>query len=72
MVIAAIASVAGGRADSWEMAVPSLTWDVREPHHASGVQASLPYASAVHTWSSRNSSAVANNCAASPGGPELQ
>ena len=49
MVIAAIARVAGGRAESCEMAVPSFTWAVREPHHASGVQASLPYASAVHT-----------------------
>ena len=49
MVIAVMARVAGGRADSCETAVPSRTCEVREPHQASGVQASLPYASAVHT-----------------------
>ena len=42
IVIAAIARVAGGRADSYEMAVPRWTCEVREPHQASGVQASLP------------------------------
>ena len=42
MVIAVMARVTGGRADSWETAVPSLIREVREPHQASGVQASLP------------------------------
>ena len=40
--MAAMASVAGGRADSCEMPVPSWTCEVRDPHQASGVQASLP------------------------------
>ena len=42
MVIAVMARVTGGRADSWDTAVPSLIRVVREPHQASGVQASLP------------------------------
>jgi hypothetical protein len=42
MVMAVIASVAGGRADSCETAVPSWTCEVFDPHQASGVQASLP------------------------------
>ena len=42
MVIAVIARVTGGRADSWDTAVPSCTREVRDPHQASGVQASLP------------------------------
>jgi chitodextrinase len=42
IVIAVMARVAGGRADSWETAVPRRTRVVREPHQASGVQASLP------------------------------
>ncbi len=42
IVIAVMARVAGGRADSWETAVPRRTREVREPHQASGVQASLP------------------------------
>ena len=42
MVIAVMARVTGGRADSWETAVPSWILEVREPHQASGVQASLP------------------------------
>jgi hypothetical protein len=41
-VIAVIARVTGGRADSWETAVPRWTREVRDPHQASGVQASLP------------------------------
>ena len=42
IVIAVIASVVGGRADSCETDVPSRTRDVRDPHQASGVHASLP------------------------------
>ena len=42
MVIAVMARVTGGRADSWDTAVPSLIREVREPHQASGVHASLP------------------------------
>ena len=42
IVIAVMARVTGGRADSWETAVPSRIREVREPHQASGVQASLP------------------------------
>ncbi len=42
MVMAVMARVTGGRADSWETAVPSLIRAVREPHQASGVHASLP------------------------------
>ena len=42
IVIAVIASVVGGRADSCETEVPSWTRVVRDPHHASGVHASLP------------------------------
>jgi hypothetical protein len=42
MVIAVMARVTGARADSWDTAVPSWIREVREPHQASGVQASLP------------------------------
>ena len=42
IVIAVIARVAGGRADSCETAVPSATREVLEPYQASGVHASLP------------------------------
>ena len=72
MVIAVIASVAGGRADSCDTAVPRCTCEVRDPHHASGVHASLPQASAVQIWSSRSRSAAANNPAPSAGGPDPQ
>jgi hypothetical protein len=42
IVIAVMAKVAGGLADGWETAVPRWTREVREPHQASGVHASLP------------------------------
>src|SRR5580765_7158524 len=72
MVIAVIASVAGGRADSCDTEVPSFTCEVRDPYQASGVHASLPQASAVQIWSSRSRSAAANRPAASGGGPAPQ
>ncbi len=72
MVIAVMARVTGGRADSWETAVPSLIREVREPHQASGVHASLPYASAVQIWSIPMRSAASNRSAAPGGGPADQ
>ena len=72
MVIAVIARVAGGRAASWETAVPRCTCEVCDPHQAKGVQASLPHASAVQIWSSRSWSAAANRSGASAGGPAPQ
>ncbi len=68
IVIAVIARVAGGRADSWETAVPRATRDVRDPYQASGVHASLPQASAVQTWSMPRRSAAPNRSAAPAGG----
>ena len=72
MVIAVIARVTGGRADSWETAVPRWIREVRDPHQASGVQASLPYASAVQTWLSPRRSAASNRSATPGGGPAPQ
>ena len=68
-VIAAIAVAAGVRALIWMMPVPSCTDDVCAPHHASGVSASLPYASAVHTelYPRRSASWIASSAPA--GGP---
>jgi hypothetical protein len=51
IVMAAIAVAAGCRADICTIAVPSWIRSVCEPHHASGVRQSDPYASAVHTES---------------------
>ena len=42
MVIAAIAAAAGVRADICMIAVPSRTFCVAAPHHASGVSTSEP------------------------------
>ena len=42
MVIAAIAVAAGWRAEIWEIAVPSRTRSVSDPHQASGVSPSDP------------------------------
>ena len=50
-VIAAMPIAAGERAESWQIEVPSLIFDVDAPHHASGVRASEPYASAVQNES---------------------
>src|SRR5579859_6339292 len=72
MVIAVMARVTGGRAESCETAVPSLTCLVRDPHQANGVHASLPYASADQIWSNSSRSASSNSCPAPAGGPELQ
>ena len=41
-VIAAIAVAAGVRAEICAIDVPSLSFDVDAPHHASGVSASEP------------------------------
>ena len=49
IVMACIASVAGGRAASCAIAVPSLMRSVNAARYASGDRASAPYASAVQT-----------------------
>ena len=71
-VIAAIAVAAGVRAESWTMPVPRRMRSVCAPHQASGVRASEPYASAVHTESkpSRSASWIASSAPA--GGPADQ
>ena len=53
----AIAAVAGGRAASCMMPVPSRMRLVNAARYASGVIASEPYASAVHTESKPRRSA---------------
>ncbi len=71
-VIAAIAAVAGVRADICMIAVPSLSVVVLAPHQASGVSASEPYASAVQIElnPSRSASTIASVTPA--GGPADQ
>lgn len=54
------------------MLVPSLIRLVEAPHHASGVNASEPYASAVHTESKPSSSAARIDSSAPCGGPDCQ
>jgi hypothetical protein len=71
-VIAAIAVAAGVRADIWMIPVPSFTRSVCAPHHASGVSASEPYASAVQIESKPSRSASAMASAAPAGGPADQ
>jgi hypothetical protein len=71
-VRAAIAAAVGVRAEICATAVPSRIRDVREPHHASGVSASDPYASAVHTESNPSRSAASTASAAPGGGPAPQ
>src|SRR5919108_3879354 len=56
-VAAAIAADAGGRAASCMMPVPSRIRFVSAARYASGVMASVPYASAVHTESNPSRSA---------------
>ena len=51
IVSAAIAVAVGWRAESWMRSVPSRSFVVCDPHHASGVSASEPHDSAVHTES---------------------
>jgi len=65
---AAIAHAVGVRADSWITDVPSRTRRVDEPHHASGVYASDPQASAVNTASKSAASAAATSSAWFSGG----
>src|SRR3954471_10364456 len=70
--MAAIAVAVGVRADSWMRFVPSLMLLVCEPHHASGLMASDPYASAVHTESYPRRSASRIDSTAPAGGPAPQ
>ena len=72
IVIADIAVIAGWRADIWVIAVPSLRLDVLEPHHASGVKPSEPYASAVQIESKPSFSASAIDSSMFGGGPPAQ
>ncbi len=72
MVIAAIAVAAGWRAEIWVIAVPSRTRSVSEPHQASGVRPSEPYASAVQIESKPSFSASAIASRAPGGGPPAQ
>jgi hypothetical protein len=72
IVIAAIAVAAGWRADIWTIAVPSFSRSVEEPHHASGVRQSEPYASAVQIESNPSRSASAIASTAPGGGPPAQ
>src|SRR4051812_13272962 len=70
-VIAVIAVDAGVRAGICATEVPSLIRDVAAPHQASGVNASDPYASAVHIESKPSRSASAICSTTPPGGPAL-
>ena len=72
IVIAAIAVAAGVRALICTIAVPSRMLLVCEPHHASGVRASLPYASAVQAEVKPSRSASWMASSAPVGGPLLQ
>ena len=69
--MAVIAVDAGVRADSCVTPVPRRIVDVEAPHHASGVKASEPYASAVHAESNPSASAARSCSRASGGGPAL-
>src|SRR5436305_5168181 len=71
-VIAAIAVAAGVRAEIWMIAVPSLIRSVSEPHHASGISESEPYASAVQHESNPSFSASLSDSSAVGGGPPAQ
>ncbi len=68
-VSALIAVAVGVRADICTMLVPSRIRLVEEPHQASGVKASEPYASAVHTESNPSSSAFRTASSAPGVGP---
>ena len=69
---AAIAIAVGVRAEIWQIDVPSLMRSVAAPHHASGVSASEPYASAVQHESKPSRSASASPSGTPAGGPEPQ
>ena len=71
-VIAAIAIAVGVRAEIWQIDVPSLMRSVAAPHHASGVSASEPYASAVQHESKPSFSAAASPSGTPAGGPAPQ
>ena len=58
----------GARPDICTMDVPSRTREVSRPHHASGVNASLPHASAVKIASKPASSAAATSSPTPCGG----
>ena len=72
IVIADIAVIAGWRADICVIAVPSLSVFVCEPHQASGVSPSEPYASAVQIESKPSRSASAIDSVMPGGGPPAQ
>lgn len=72
IVIADIAVIAGWRADICVIAVPSLSVCVCEPHQASGVSPSEPYASAVQIESKPSFSASAIVSVMFGGGPPAQ
>ena len=72
IVIADIAVIAGCRADICVIAVPSFNFDVSEPHQASGVSPSEPYASAVQIESKPSFSASAIDSVMFGGGPPAQ
>ena len=71
-VSAAIAVAAGVRAESCTIPVPSRIRSVWAPHHASGVRASEPYASADQTESNPRRSASRIASRAPDGGPADQ
>jgi hypothetical protein len=72
MVIADIAVIAGWRALICVIAVPSFKDEVSEPHQASGVSPSDPYASAVQIESKPSFSASAIDSVIPGGGPPAQ
>jgi hypothetical protein len=71
-VIVAIAVAAGVRADICTTDVPRRIRSVWAPHHANGVSASEPYASAVHIEWKPNRSASLTASSAPGGGPADQ
>jgi hypothetical protein len=72
IVIADIAVIAGWRADICVIAVPSFSDEVCDPHHASGVRPSEPYASALQIESKPSFSASAIASVTPGGGPPAQ
>ena len=63
-----MAMLAGERPDICTIDVPSFTRSVSRPHHASGVNASDPHASAVKIASNPDASASATTSATPSGG----
>lgn len=70
--MAAIAVAVGVRADICTTEVPRRIRVVREPSQDSGVNASEPYASAVHIESKPRSSAASTFSTVPGGGPAPQ